>query len=86
MATTKLKALLGDGGAGIDESHGSDRLYAVLEALITQVEDMSSKFNTHTHAADGAQAGAYNTSQPQSDTETVAQGTAVSVTALVEVE
>lgn len=30
---TTLKKLLGDAGAGLDESNGADRLYDVLEAL-----------------------------------------------------
>jgi hypothetical protein len=43
MAT--LKKLLGDAGAGIDDSHGSDRLYDVLSALITEHNDLVAQFN-----------------------------------------
>jgi hypothetical protein len=45
MAKKKLKQLLGDGGAGLDKSHGTDRLYDLLEALITQVNDQATQFN-----------------------------------------
>ncbi len=51
-----------------------------LNDLKTMVNEIKADFNTHTHRADGAQAGAYNTSKPQSDTETLAPVTAVSVT------
>ena len=85
MAAT-LKRLVGNAGAGIDESHGTDRLYDVLSNLATAQNAMIAAFNTHTHGADGSEAGAYNTSQPQSDAEDIAQTTAVSVTALITIE
>lgn len=84
--TTNLKKLLGEAGAGLDSSHGSTTLYELLEAMITQMADVADKFNNHTHAADGAEAGAYNTSRPQSDTEDKTQGTPSAITALVAVE
>jgi hypothetical protein len=43
--TVNLKKLLGDAGAGMDESHGSARLYELLEALVTQVNDLTDQFN-----------------------------------------
>ena len=43
--TTTLKKLVGDAGAGIDESHGSDRLYDVLVALVTAQNDLIAQFN-----------------------------------------
>jgi hypothetical protein len=43
--TTTLKQLLGDAGAGIDESHGSDRLYDVLVAIVTAQNDLVAQFN-----------------------------------------
>lgn len=86
MAITNLKKLLGEAGAGLDSSHGSDTLYELLSALVTQVEDTRAKYNAHTHAADGSEAGAYNTSRPQSDTEDLTQTTASSIEQLVAVE
>jgi hypothetical protein len=32
--TTTLKKLIGEAGAGFDQSHGSDRVYDVLAALV----------------------------------------------------
>lgn len=87
MATKKLSELMGSAGALLDESHGGkSTLHEILSDLLTQVNDLTDKFNVHTHAADGAQAGAYNSSKPQSDAETIAQGTPSSVTKLVENE
>lgn len=43
MTTATLKKLLGDAGAGIDESHGSDRLYKVLSVAITQIKAATAK-------------------------------------------
>lgn len=41
----KLKRLLGDGGAGIDQSHsGEDRLYTVLEAMTNTQNDLVAQF------------------------------------------
>ncbi len=42
----KLKKLLGEAGAGMDESNGQDRLYDVLKALVTQANDQAAQFNT----------------------------------------
>lgn len=86
MATKKLKKLLGDAGAGIDKSHGSDRLYDVLYAVVAELEELRSAFNTHTHRGDGSEGGEYNTSMPQSDAEDISQQTAVEVSQGVENE
>lgn len=41
----KLKRLLGDGGAGIDQSHsGEDRLYTVLEAVVNTQNSLVEEF------------------------------------------
>ncbi len=40
-----LKKLVGDAGAGSDESHGSDRLYDVLVELIGEHNDLIAQFN-----------------------------------------
>ena len=39
-------------------------------------EALKATFDNHTHNADGAQVGAYYTSKPRSDAETVSAGTA----------
>lgn len=59
------------------------------QELINQVQTIEDKlnalitaFNAHTHRGDGAQVGQYNTSKPQSDTQTVTPVTASSVTSL----
>lgn len=44
--TVYLKQLLGDGLAGLDKSHGTDRLYELLEGMITQLNDQGAQFNT----------------------------------------
>jgi len=44
MAIT-LKRLVGQAGAGIDESHGTDRLYDVLKALADTQNDLVEQFN-----------------------------------------
>lgn len=44
MAVT-LKRLVGNAGAGMDESHGSDRLYDVLKALTDTQNDLVAQFN-----------------------------------------
>jgi hypothetical protein len=56
MATTKLKKLLGDAGAGIDASHGTNRLLDVLTALVdshtelvAQFNQLKADFDAHTH-------------------------------------
>jgi len=72
--TVKLKKLLGDGGAGIDESHGTDRLYQVLEAMVTQLNNQATQFNQL--LAD------YNAETNADHTDS----TATSVTAGVEIE
>ena len=58
---TKLKRLVGNAGAGIDESHGSDRLYAVLKELAETQNLMAASLNqlitdydAETNAAHGA--------------------------------
>ncbi len=38
--TINLKKLLGDGGAGFDQSHGSDRLYDVLKAVVNKMNQL----------------------------------------------
>ena len=44
----KLKRLIGEAGAGADESHGSDRLYDVLKAL---TETQNALVAAHTQLA-----------------------------------
>ena len=48
------------------------KLTEIVEATVEQLDaDMTANknvFDAHTHAADGAESGAYNTSTPQSDT------------------
>lgn len=56
-------------------------LARIVNQLQVAVEELKTDFNLHTHRADGAQAGAYNTSKPQSDTQTVVPVTAVAVAA-----
>lgn len=59
---------------------GSDLLDVLLQEynkLRADLNNLISKFNTHTHRADGAQTGQYNTSRPQSDAQTVTPVTAV---------
>ena len=41
-----LKRLVGNAGAGVDESHGTDRLYDVLSAIVTTQNDLVAQFNT----------------------------------------
>lgn len=43
--TVKLKRLVGDAGAGMDKSHGSDRVYDVLEAMVTTQNAMVASLN-----------------------------------------
>lgn len=43
--TAYLKKLLGDGLAGLDKSHGTDRLYDLLAALVAQTNDLTDQFN-----------------------------------------
>lgn len=69
MAVT-LKRLVGNAGAGMDESHGSDRLYDVLKALTDTQNDLVAQFNQ------------FRTDYNASTTPT----TATAVTAGVEVE
>lgn len=56
-------------------------LKAKYNAAVTLINELKADFNIHTHRADGAQAGQYNTSLPQSDAQTVTPVTAVSITA-----
>ena len=86
---TKLKKYLGDAGAGLDSysGEGGNRLYKLLEALVTEVEDMRAKYESHAHRG-GIQnpLGDYNTSPPQVEAGDVPVGTPSTVEALVEVE
>lgn len=43
--TTKIKGLIGDAGAGLDESHGSDRIYDVLVALANTLNSLITSHN-----------------------------------------
>ena len=70
----KLKKLMGDAGAGIDESHGSDRLYDVLLAMVTAQNDLIAQFNQLLTDYNAETVAAHTTS------------TATAVTAGVEVE
>lgn len=58
MAVT-LKKLVGEAGAGIDESHGSDTLYDVLKALVTaqnalivSLNQLITDYNANTNIVD----------------------------------
>jgi hypothetical protein len=62
-----------------DEVVGAGDLYAQIKAIKADLDALSAAFNAHTHRGDGAQAGAYNTSKPQSNAQTVAPVTASSV-------
>jgi len=44
MAVT-LKRLVGNAGAGLDESHGTDNLYDVLKGLVDFQADVVTQFN-----------------------------------------
>ena len=84
--TTKLKKLLGEAGAGLDKSTGETTLYEFLSAQLTELEALRAAFNLHTHKGDGGQAGVYNVSKPQSDTQTITPVTALVVAQSVEAE
>lgn len=56
-------------------------LARIVNQLATAVNELKADFNAHTHRADGAQAGAYNTSKPQSDVQTIVPVTATVVAA-----
>lgn len=56
-------------------------LESAVSALTTLANEIKADFNVHTHRADGAQAGTYNTSKPQSDAQTLTPVTAVTVDA-----
>lgn len=43
--TTTIKKLIGDAGAGLDESHGSDTLYKVIVALATTLNAVIASHN-----------------------------------------
>jgi hypothetical protein len=45
MPAVTLKKLLGDGGAGLDDSMGIDTLRAVLVKLITEHKNIMTQFN-----------------------------------------
>jgi hypothetical protein len=81
-----LKRSLGEGGALIGDSHGDNNLYDVLWGLATAQNVLIAAFNIHTHAADGSEAGAYNTSKPQTDAEDISQGTPVAAAAQIIIE
>lgn len=56
--TTKIKKLVGDAGAGMDKSHGSDTLYDVVAALaatinllITSHNQLLTDYNAETAAS-----------------------------------
>jgi hypothetical protein len=86
MATTKLKKLLGEAGAGLDDSVIGPTLYQFLLAQLTELEALRAAFNLHTHKGDGSQGGVYNVSMPQSDTQTITPVTALVVAKSVEAE
>jgi len=58
-----------------------DRLVYDIIKLRNSVDALVTSYNNHTHRGDGAQSGQYNTSKPQSDTQTISQSTAVSLSA-----
>lgn len=43
--TVKIKKLIGDAGAGMDKSHGSDTVYDILAALSTDIANLATAFN-----------------------------------------
>lgn len=42
----KLKRLVGEGGAGMDDSSGADNLYDVLKGLVSHQDDVITQFNS----------------------------------------
>ncbi len=38
--TTTIKKTIGDAGAGIDQSHGSDTLYDAIKAIATDLQNV----------------------------------------------
>lgn len=70
-----LKKLLGDAGAGVDESYeGNNRLYHVLEQMVTQLNDATAQLNQLRTD--------YNAETAADHTDT----TATAVTSLVSIE
>lgn len=61
----------------IREPNTRAALQLMWDTLRKDLAANKTTFDTHTHAADGAQASTYNVSKPQSEAETIAQGTAV---------
>jgi hypothetical protein len=58
MSAHKLKRLLGDGGAGLDDSHGPNRLLVVLQAMVETMDAiieshnaLLADYNAETHAS-----------------------------------
>lgn len=51
----KLKRLMGEAGAGLDESHGFDVLYDVLKGLVETQGDLVAQFNQLKADHDAAQ-------------------------------
>jgi hypothetical protein len=43
--TTTIKKSLGDAGAFLDESHGSDTLYKMIKSLATTLNDLITSHN-----------------------------------------
>jgi len=45
MTTKVVKRFIGEGGAGLDDSNGSDNLYDVVHAMADQLNAMTVQFN-----------------------------------------
>jgi len=61
----------------------SDLVRKILEELgniKTDLDEIKAQFDSHTHNADGSQAGSYFTSPPRTDAATVTAGTARTIT------
>jgi hypothetical protein len=78
MPNTNLDNVVLDKREG--EVAGAGDLYAQIKAIKADLDALATSFNAHTHRGDGAQAGLYNTSKPQSDAQTVTPVTVSSVT------
>lgn len=83
MGNTGLNNLVLTDAEAVTVGHGDmkaqmDRILADLNALTLLANELKSKFNVHTHRGDGAQAGQYNVSMPQSDAQTIVPVTASS--------
>jgi len=45
MTAKVVKSFIGEGGAGLDDSNGSDNLYDVVHAMADQLNALTTQFN-----------------------------------------